>query len=63
MATFAINIEFIVDALDQDTAQTVSKQIISAAKLEDLIERGAVQDIEMLDDGETEEINFNEDDE
>lgn len=63
MATFAINIEFIVDAVDQDTAQSISKQIIDAAKMEDLINKAAVQDIEMLDDGETEEINFNEDDE
>jgi len=62
-STFAINIEFIVDAVDQDTAITISKQIIEAAKMEDLINKAAVQDIEMLDDGETEEINFNGDDE
>lgn len=63
MATFAINIEFIVDAQDQDTAESISKQIIEAAKMEDLIDRGSLQDIEMLDNGETEDLDFNEDDE
>lgn len=63
MATFAINIEFIVDAVDNDTAESISKQIIEAAKLEDLIERGSVQDIEMLDDDETDDLDFNGDDE
>ena len=63
MATFAINIEFIVDTQDQDGAETISKQIIEAAKMEDLIHRGSVQDIEMLDDGEVDEIDFNGDDE
>lgn len=63
MATFAINIEFIVDAVDYDTAETTSKQIIDAAKMEDLINRGSVQDIEMLDDDEADPLDFNEDDE
>lgn len=63
MATFAINIEFIVDAQDQDTAESAAKQIIEAAKMEDLADRGALQDIEMLDDGETADLDFNEDDE
>ena len=63
MATFSIMIEFIVDEQDQEAADTVSKQIIEAAKLEDLIVRASVQDIEMLDDDEAPEIDFNEDDE
>jgi hypothetical protein len=63
MATFSITIDFTVEAQDQDTAISLSKQIIEAAKMEDLIERANVLDIEMLDDGETDEINFNEDDE
>lgn len=63
MATFSITIDFTVEAPDQDTAISLSKQIIEAAKMEDLIERANVLDIEMLDDGETDEINFNEDDE
>lgn len=63
MATFAINIEFIVDAKDQDSAETNAKQIIEAAKMEDLMEKASVQDIEMLDDGETDDLDFNEDDE
>lgn len=63
MATFGINIEFIVEAIDHDTAETIAKQIIDAAKMEDLIERAAVQDIEMLDDGEVDDLDFNEDDE
>lgn len=63
MATFAINIEFIVDAQDQDTAESAAKQIIEAAKMEDLADRGSLQDIEMLDDGETADLDFNEDDE
>lgn len=63
MATFAINIEFIVDAPDQDTAQTISKQIIEAAKMEDLSDKGSVQDIEMLDDDEVGDLDFNGDDE
>jgi len=62
MATFAINIEFIVDAPDQDSAESASKQIIEAAKMEDLIERGTVQDIEMLDDDEG-DLDFDGDDE
>lgn len=63
MATFSIMIEFIVDEPDQDSADTVSKQIIEAARLEGLIVRASVQDIEMLDDDEAPEIDFNEDDE
>ena len=63
MATFSIMIEFIVDEQDQEAADTVSKQIIEAARLEDLIVRASVQDIEMLDDDEAPEIDFNEDDE
>lgn len=63
MATFAINIEFIVDAIDQDTAESTAKQIIDAAKMEDLIERASTQDIEMLDDGEVDDLDFNGDDE
>ena len=63
MATFSISMEFIVDAPDQDTAESISKQIIEAAKLEDLCERANVHDIEMLDDDETEDLDFNEDDE
>ena len=63
MATFAINIEFIVDAIDQDSAINISKQIIEAAKMEDLADKASVQDIEMLDDDETEPLDFNEDDE
>ncbi len=63
MATFSIMIEFTVDADDQESAETLSKQIIEAAKMEDLCEKAAVQDIEMLDDGDTDDLNFNEDDE
>ena len=63
MATFSIMIEFIVDEPDHESADTVSKQIIEAAKLEDLITRASVQDIEMLDDDEAPEVDFNEDDE
>ena len=63
MATFAINIEFIVNVPDQDSAETASKQIIEAAKMEDLIKSGSVQDIEMLDDDEDGALDFNGDDE
>ena len=55
MATFAINIEFIVTAPDQDTAEQLSKQIVEMAKVEDLSTRASVQDIEMLDGDEDEE--------
>ena len=63
MATFSIMIDFTVDAPDQDSAETISKQIIEAAKMEDLISKADVHDIEMLDDGETNDLDFNEDDE
>lgn len=63
MATFGINIEFIVEAPDHDSAEMISKQIVEAAKVEDLMESASVHDIEMLDDGETDELDFNEDDE
>lgn len=63
MATFSIMIDFTVDAPDQDSAETISKQIIEAAKMEDLISKADVHDIEMLDDGETDDLDFNEDDE
>lgn len=63
MATFSIMIDFTVDAADQDSAETISKQIIEAAKMEDLISKADVHDIEMLDDGETDDLDFNEDDE
>lgn len=63
MATFSIMIDFTVDAPDQAEAEMISKQIIEVAKMEDLFVKAAVEDIEMLDDGETEEIDFNGDDE
>lgn len=63
MATFSIMIDFTVDAPDQESANIAAKAIIEAAKMEDLIEKAAVQDIEMLDDGEVEDLDFNEDDE
>ena len=63
MATFSITIDFTVDADDQLDAETISKQIIEAAKMEDLMSKANVLDIEMLDDGETADLDFNEDDE
>lgn len=63
MATFGINIEFIVDAVDQDAAENTAKQIIEAAKMEDLMERASVMDIEMLDDGETPDLDYADEDE
>jgi len=63
MATFSIMIEFTVDAPDQIDAENTGRQIIEAAKMEDLMKSATVQDIEMLDDDETPEIDFNEDDE
>jgi hypothetical protein len=63
MATFGINIEFIVDAVDQDAAEHTAKQIIEAAKMEDLMERASVMDIEMLDDGETPDLDYADEDE
>lgn len=50
MKTYAINIEFIVEAKSQEKAEAISQEIIEAVKLEDLIERAAVQDIELLED-------------
>lgn len=63
MATFGINIEFEVKADDYESAETIARQIIEAARMEDLIKDGKTQDIEMLDDDEVDELDFNEDDE
>ncbi|WP_407305408.1 hypothetical protein [Acinetobacter sp.] len=63
MAIYSIMIDFTVNAKDQEAAEATAKSIIEAAKLEDLIKAGDVQDIEMLDDEEVQDIDFNEDDE
>lgn len=66
MAKFSILVEFEVDADDHDSAETVGRQIIEAVLMEDIIDKAdnaKVQDIEMIDDDEIDEIDFNEDDE
>ena len=66
MAKFSILVEFEVDADDHDSAENVGRQIIEAVLMEDIIDKAdnaKVQDIEMIDDDEIDEIDFNEDDE
>jgi len=63
MATFSIMVEFEVKADDYDHAEAIGKQITEAVRLEKLSTDAKVQDIEMLDDDELPDLDYNEDDE